>query len=152
MTKGKPCTLCNIKTEWPYFQELLEIVQESRRTTLDNSIPLKIDDDITCAAERFNHVVQQAAWSTTSTSSNSEINIEYSPAIKEKLAEKKKPWQTNKCPVLKNKLNRVIKALRNLLDMEKNQGIQKYLSNHILSATSNTNYSLWKAAKRLKRP
>jgi len=61
MTKGKPCTLCNIKTEWLYFQELLEIVQESRRTTLDNSIPLKTDDDITCAAERFNYVVQQAA-------------------------------------------------------------------------------------------
>jgi len=59
MTKNKPCTLWNAKTEWPYFQELL-------KTTLDNSIPLKTDDDITCAVER-NHAVQQAAWRATPT-------------------------------------------------------------------------------------
>jgi len=40
MPKSKPCTLCIVKTEWPYFQELL-------KTILDNSILLKIDDDIT---------------------------------------------------------------------------------------------------------
>jgi len=34
--------------------------------------------------------------------------------------------------------------------MERNQGIQEYLST--LSATPETNYSLWKATKRLKRP
>jgi len=47
MIKNKPCTLCNIKTDWPYFQELL-------KTTLDNSIPLKTDDDITNTVECFN--------------------------------------------------------------------------------------------------
>jgi len=67
----------------------------------------------------FNHAVQQAAWSATPTSSNSEINIEYSPALKEKL------WQANRYPVLKNKLNRAIKALKNLLDMERNQRIRR---------------------------
>jgi len=49
---------------------------------------LKTDDDITCAVERFNHAVQQAAWSATPTS-NSEIHIEYSSAIKEKIVEKR---------------------------------------------------------------
>jgi len=44
MTKNKPCTLCNVKTNWLYFQELL-------KTTLDNSIPLKTDDDITNAVK-----------------------------------------------------------------------------------------------------
>jgi len=34
--------------------------------------------------------------------------------------------------------------------MDKNQGIQEYLS--YLSATLETNYTLWKATKRLKRP
>jgi flagellin-specific chaperone FliS len=38
--------------------------------------------------------------------------------------------------VLKNKLNRVIKALKNLLDLERNQRIQEYLSK--LSATFET--------------
>jgi len=35
------------------FRELL-------KTTLDNSIPLKID--ITCSVKRFNYAAQQAAW------------------------------------------------------------------------------------------
>jgi len=85
------------------------------------------------------------------TSSNSEIHIEYSPAIKEKITGKKKLrklWQTKRCPILKNKLNRAIKTFKNLL--KKNQEIQEYLSK--LSATLETNYSLWKARKRLKRP
>jgi len=58
------------------------------------------------------------AWSATPTNSNSKIDIEYSLAIKEKLAEKRKLrklWQINKFPILKNKLNRDIKALKNLL-------------------------------------
>jgi len=73
--------------------------------------------------------------------------------MKEKIAEERKLrklWQTNRCPIMKNKLNRAIKALINLLDSERNQGIQEYLSK--LSATSETNYSLWKATKKLKRP
>jgi len=55
------------------------------------------------------------------TNSNSDINTEYSSAIKEKLAERRnlhKLWQTNKCPIITKKLNRAIKALKNLLDME----------------------------------
>jgi len=54
MTKNKSCTLCNVKIDWSYFQELLEII-------LDNSIPLKTEDDITNAVEHFNQTVQQAA-------------------------------------------------------------------------------------------
>jgi len=56
MTKSKSCTLlnlCNTRIKWPYFQEIL-------RTTLDNSIPLKTDDDdITCTVESFKCAVQQ---------------------------------------------------------------------------------------------
>jgi len=37
-----------------------------------------------------------------------------------------------------------------LLETERNQGIQKYLRE--LSPSAKTNYSLWKATKRLKRP
>jgi thioredoxin-related protein len=50
----------------------------------------------------------QTAWSATPVSSNSDINIEYLSAIKEKLAEKRKLymlWQSNRCSFLKNKLN-----------------------------------------------
>jgi len=47
-------------------------------TILNNSIPLKTEDDITNAVERFNQTIQQAAWNTTPPSSNTEIHIEYS--------------------------------------------------------------------------
>jgi len=56
---------------------------------LNNSIPSKINDDITCTVEGFNRVAQQATWSATPISSNAEINIEYSPTIKEKSKQKK---------------------------------------------------------------
>jgi len=64
------------------------------------------------AVERFNevaerHTVQQTAWSATLTSSNSEINIKYSQAIKEKLIEKRKLrklWQTNRCYSLEKQI------------------------------------------------
>jgi len=90
------------KTKWLYSQKLL-------KTVLDNSIPLKTDDDITGAIESFNYAIQQIAWSATPTSSNPDI--EYSPVTKEKLAEKRKfrkLWQSNRYPVLKNKLNQAI--------------------------------------------
>jgi len=51
---------------------------------------------------------------------------------------------------LKNKLNRAIKAFKDLLDMKRNQRIQEYLSK--LSATPETSYSPWKVTKRLKQP
>jgi len=69
-------------------------------------------------------------------SNNSEIHIEYLPAIKEKIVEKRKLrklWQINRCQVLKNKLNHI----KNLLHMDRNQGIQEYLSK--LSVTPETN-------------
>jgi len=67
----------------------------------------------------------------------------YSSAIKDKLAEKRKLrklWQINRCPILKTKLNRAIKAFQNLLQTERNQRIQRYLSE--LSPSAETNYSL----------
>ena len=47
-------------------------------------------------------------------------------------------------------MNRAIKNLKRCLNEEKNAGIQKYLKN--LTPTENTDYSLWKAARKLKHP
>jgi len=117
---------------------------------LNNSISLKTENDIICAVESFNHEVQQAAWNAIPVCKSKNTSFEYSSAIKDKLAEKRKLrklWQINRCPVLKAKLNRAIKALKNLL--ERNKRIQRYLSE--LSPSAETNYFLWKATKRLKR-
>jgi len=67
------------------------------------------EDELLKAIEAMNLV--------TLFSSNFEIHIECSPAIKEEVAEKRKLCKlrpTNRCPVLKNKLNHAIKALKKL--------------------------------------
>jgi hypothetical protein len=110
---------------------------------------LYTDNDISRAVESFKNAVQQASWSVMLISSNPHINNEYSSAIKEKLAEKKKLHkQTNRLQI--NKLNHAIKALKHLLNSKRNQEIHEYLNK--LSVTSEINYSLWKVIKRLKRP
>jgi len=119
ITKDRPCTLHNAKIDWFYFQELLT-------TSLNNFIPLKTENDIICTVKSFNHKVQQATWNTTPVCKNTNTSFEYSSAIKDKLAEKRKLrklWQINRCPFLKTKLNRAIKALKNLLERKRNQGI-----------------------------
>jgi len=59
-----------------------------RCSTIDTSISLKIDDDITSAVESFNYTIQEATWNATT--NNLDINIEYSSAVKEKLVKKEK--------------------------------------------------------------
>jgi hypothetical protein len=60
--------------------------------------------------------------------SNPDINTDqYSFEIKDKLAEKGKLcklWQTNRCPVLKSKLNRAIKTVKNFLDWKETRNIR----------------------------
>jgi len=117
-TKSRPCTLHNAKTDWSYFEELLT-------TSLNKFIPLKTENDIICAVENFNHEVQQAAWNATPICKSSNTNFEYFSAIKDKLAERtklRKLWQINRCPVLKIKLNKAIKALKNLLGQKEIRG------------------------------
>jgi len=83
ITKDRPCTLHYAKIDWSYFQELLT-------TSLKNSISLKTENDIICAVESFIHEVQQAAWNATPVCKSANTNFEYSSAIKDKLAEKRK--------------------------------------------------------------
>jgi hypothetical protein len=59
------------------------------KTTLDNFILSKTDDDIKYrAVKSFNCGVQQTIWSAMPISSSPDINVEYTSAIKEKLTKK----------------------------------------------------------------
>ena len=73
--------------------------------------------------------------------------------IKQKIMEKRKlrkRWQNTRSPQDKAALNKALKELKQLLHDEKHQAIQTYLAS--FSATEVTDYSLWKATKRLKQP
>lgn len=74
-------------------------------------------------------------------------------STKERIEEKRrlrKIWQTTKDPRDKRKLNKAIKELKQNLHDLKNEEIKDYLSK--LTATQATNYSLWKATKKLNQP
>ncbi|GBP15457.1 Probable RNA-directed DNA polymerase from transposon X-element [Eumeta japonica] len=59
-------------------------------------------------------------------------------------------WQQHRSPQHKARLRECTTQLRNLLASEKTASFKEYLEN--LDATSETNYSLWRAARNLKRP
>jgi hypothetical protein len=62
----------------------------------------------------------------------------------------KKKWQTTRSPQDKAIFNKATLELKLLLKDLKQQAIRSYLDS--LTATEATEYSLWKATKRLNRP
>ena len=72
-TASKPF-LHNIKTDWFQFRDLVE-------NGINVNIPLRHLDDIECAIEDFNFIVQNAAW-------NSTANITIKPNRKKKSGNK----------------------------------------------------------------
>lgn len=142
----KPPSLCNKKTNWNLFRSL---VTES----INLSLPLKTESEISDAVEHFNHCVQQAAWNSTPSNSRKAKPSRCSTAALELISKKRrlrKQWQTTRSPELKNKLNQIVKKLRTTLRREKEQSISTYLEG--LSPTDTTDYSLWKATKKMKQP
>lgn len=141
-----PPTLCNKKTNWSTYRRILD-------AKIALNIPLKTSEDLENAVEHLCISIQEAAWAATPTSKTSEKN-DYCPAfIKKKIAEKRKlrrQWQNTRTHIDKQNLNRSIKELKIALQEFKNKSIQDYLTN--LSATDNTDYSLWKATKCIKQP
>lgn len=139
------CKLHNYKTSWILFRESVE-------NSLDTEIVLKNDDDIFVAVQKFNDCVQQAAWISTPTCSNSNLAPQCSLIVKEIMAKKRtihKLWQQTRHPMHKKWLNFITKRLKNTLDGERNEAIQEYLRN--LDASDATDYSLWKATKKIKQ-
>lgn len=73
--------------------------------------------------------------------------------VKGKVAEKRilrKKWQQNRTATNKRKLNKATKELKKLLYTLRNQSVQGYLEE--LTPMETTDYSLWKATRKLKRP
>jgi len=78
---------------------------------------------------------------------------ECAPRIKQKILDKRKlrkRWQTTRSPQDKAIFNKATHELKLLLNDLKQQAIQSYLET--LTAPEATEYSIWKATKRLNRP
>lgn len=139
-------TLYNKRTNWEHFRVLIE-------ETLNTKIPLKTEENINNAIEHLNHSIQQATWNSTPYNGSNDKEYSCSPLIRNKIAQKRKlrkQWQITRSPVFKTKLNKAVKEIREMISKEKEQAIENYLKN--LGSTEATDYSLWKATKKLKHP
>lgn len=138
--------LTNHKTNWLLYRKILEQNSEMK-------VALKTPEDIDSTAELINKLMKEAAENSTPHHSPSNRKSNISPSIQQLLQEKRKlrrQWQHFRSPSTKYELNRSIKNLKDALIAERNNGIQKYLEE--LSPTVYTDYSLWKATKKIKRP
>lgn len=143
--KGKPAILTNKNTDWENFRRLLE-------QSIQLSMPLSTEDEITDAVEHLNDCIQQASWSSTATKINRNESSNCSIAASELLALKRKirkQWQHTRSPELKTKLNQTIKNLKKILTQEKEESIKNYLQG--LSASEANDYTLWKATKKINK-
>jgi len=145
VNKQKPPKLYNNQTDWHLFR--YEISMQ-----INQNIKLKTESDIDQAVEHLNQCIQQAAWKSTP-ERNGKYREESSKEVMYMVKKKRRlrqQWQRYRLVEDKRKLNKAIKQLKQLLCKIKNQSIQEYLSQ--LSATENTDYSLWKATRYLKQP
>lgn len=138
------CRLYNKKTDWETFREIVEL-------SLTASVSLKEPDEIESAVVLLNDVVTEAALQSTPINTPKPVLLHTPAAIRNKIQEKRKlrkRWQCTRCPADKTKLNKATADLKQALRDLENEKTHKYLSS--LTATSATDYSLWKATKALK--
>lgn len=143
--KEKPPYLCNNKTNWKLFKEILN-------EQISCNIPLKTTDELELATDNLNITIQKAAWDATPEIKILKTKTTCSISVRNKIAEKRKlrkEWQKTRSPHDKAKLNKAIKQLKQLIYNEKNKSIEYYLKS--LTATEATDYSLWKATKKIKK-
>lgn len=144
LTCDKPPTLHNKYTDWELFKSIIT-------ENINLNLPLKCEYDLIMAVEHVVRVIQGAAWN--STPEVDENREESCPAhIKKAISNKRKlrrKWQNTRHPNDKTNLNRAATELKKQLNELKNKSIQDHLEN--LTPTETTNYSLWRATKKLKK-
>ena len=141
-----PPSLSTKITNWATFRHLI-----TENLTID--VPLKTNRDVEDYVHQLVQIIQQAAWNSTPNPRKPPTADTCAPMIKQKIIDKRqlrKRWQNFRSPQDKAKLNKAATELKQLLLDHKQQAIQTYLES--LSASEATDYSLWKATKRLKRP
>ncbi|KAK2578299.1 hypothetical protein KPH14_011921 [Odynerus spinipes] len=145
--KNTKRTLYNARTNWDTYREYLN-------DGINLLLPLETSDNIDQAVQELTELIQYAAQYATPYVDRKSINsITYPLYIKDKILEKRKArrkWQLSRHPKDKNILNKLTRKLRNFLYDFKNDNIEWYIQN--FSPHQDTDYSLWRATKKMKRP
>lgn len=141
-----PPALCNKNTNWDTFQEVLD-------EAIELKIPLRTPADVEWAISNLIINIQKASWAATPTYKQPTTKESCPQTLKEKILEKRRlrrNWQQNRTVSNKNKFNKAARKLKKVILEIKNDSIQRYLEE--LTPTEATDYSLWKATRKLKSP
>ena len=134
----------NQHTNWQLFREVFT-------HTTSASTSLKTTEEIEAATEYLNtSIINAIRFSTPARTSISKH--EYPQYILKKIAEKRRVrriWQTHRTPEDKRELNNATRKLSKTIKNYNNDCFHKYLQ---LAPTAESNYSLWKASRKLTRP
>lgn len=132
----------NRKTCWETYRELIE-------NRLISTVSLKTAEEIDTAIVYLNTCITNAATFSTPQLKPSQVTA-LPNKIKNLLKRKRKLrklWQENRSPCTKKELNKATKELSFQLQKQNDEALEIRISN--LSATKATNYSLWKATKKV---
>lgn len=139
-------TLTNKFTDWDLF-----------RTKIDESIDLKIRLKTTAELEQrsqqFINLIRKAAMETTPSLKEETRAVSYPLEVKKLINKRRRArriWHRTHNPMDKTLFNRLNNQLRRLINNIKQQSFDNYIEN--LSPEADRDYSLWKAARRFKRP
>lgn len=103
--------------------------------------------------QKFTELLQLASTTNSLIIKKPTSTTNFSIEIKEMIRDKRKArrnWQRTRDPERKKVFNKINQKLKRLLYETRNKGIAKYLQG--LTADVDTNYSLWRATKRIRRP
>ncbi|KAL5239731.1 hypothetical protein ACI65C_007141 [Semiaphis heraclei] len=131
---------------------------QKKKTTLEEtttlSVKLKTPSDIEMVVQKLTKDITEAIKvATPIIPGGNNREITYPLEIRELVQQKRKArrtWHRTRHPEDKTNWNRISKILRDKINEMKNETFKSYLSG--LSATDDTDYSLWKATRRIIRP
>lgn len=144
--KEKVPSLCNRHTDWENFKRDLD-------SFVDLKVPLKTPEQLNLDLQKFIEHIQQAAWKNTLDVNRITKSNIYPAKIKRLIEEKRKQrkkWHSSRCPEDKRKLNNLTTNLRRQIKTYNDDNTNMYLEK--LTSDKNTDYSLWKATKNIKKP
>jgi hypothetical protein len=116
-------------------------------------VPLRNEEQLDTEVDKFLVDVQQSAWENTLAIMRRTKGNHYPKEIRDLISENQKSrrrWHQTRDPQDKTELNKLAQRLKREIKELKNDSISACLRE--LTNDNNTDYSLWKADKRIKRP
>ncbi|VVC38455.1 Hypothetical protein CINCED_3A021805 [Cinara cedri] len=138
--------LINKKTDWDLFRTNLD---ETLTLTVKLRTPIEIDSAV---EQLTNNIVKAAKAATPITPTSGNCEITYAKEIRKLVKQKRKArkkWHQTRDPSNKTVWNRTSELLHDKIQKINNETFKSNLSE--FSATNNTDYSLWKATRRISK-